>query len=134
MKKIVVGVPVALLSAVVLLIVWANLAPEEDVAAEKNSEEVASEGNAEDYIETAWNHWSNGAIDEENIEKETTFIALRSIDRSEMKALGMEKEFAELQKTANIISGGYGRLTEEEKQVHYKDFEDKLYEIHNSLN
>ncbi|PSL40905.1 hypothetical protein B0H99_10337 [Planomicrobium soli] len=134
MKKIIVGFPIALLSAMVLLIAWVNLAPEEDVSAKKNTEHVANEGNARDYIKTAWNHWNSGTVDEENTEKDITFIALRSIDKSEMIDLGVAKEFSELLKVANIISGEYGGLTDEEKQIYYKEFEDNLYEIHNFIN
>lgn len=36
MKKIIIGIPVALLSALVLLVAWANFGPREDVAAEEN--------------------------------------------------------------------------------------------------
>lgn len=36
MKKIVIGIPVALFSVLVLLVAWANFVPKEDVAAEEN--------------------------------------------------------------------------------------------------
>lgn len=134
MRKIMVGIPIALFSALVLLIAWVNLVPEENIPAEKTSEEVSAGGNARENIATAWNHWNRGAIDEENIEKEITFIALKSIDSREMKDLGMAKEFSKLQEAANNISGGLGRLTHEEKQIYYKEFVDTLNEIHTSIN
>ncbi|WP_211654108.1 hypothetical protein [Planococcus alpniumensis] len=130
MKKIMIGIPIAVFSVLVLLIAWVSLVPEENISTEK----ATTEGNAKEYIATAWNRWNGSTLDEENIEKETTFIALNSIDGNEMKTLGMETEFLELQEVAGIISGDFGRLTDEEKQIHYKEFEDKLHEIHNSIN
>ncbi|WP_211656293.1 hypothetical protein [Planococcus alpniumensis] len=134
MKKIMVGIFIAIFSALVLFITWINLVPEDNVSTEKTTEEVTTEGNAKEYIAIAQNHWNGSALDEENIEKETTFIALNSIDVSEMKDLGVSTEFSELQEVAGIISGDFGRLTDEEKQIHYKEFEDILNEIHNTIN
>lgn len=134
MKKIMSGIFIAVFSALVLSIAWINLVPEDNVSTEKTTEEVTAEGNAREYIAIARNRWNGSALDEENIEKETTFIALNSIDVSEMKDLGVSTEFLELQEVAGIISGDFGRLTDEEKQIHYKEFEDILNEIHNTIN
>lgn len=140
MKKIVAAIPIGILAVIALLIAWANLVPDEDASAkEENTKiethQVEARGTANELIATAWNHWNDGgAVQEENMEADITFIAIRSIDKNEMKELGMEKEFNELQDITYIISGGYGRLTEDEKQIHYKEFEDKLYGIHSSLN
>lgn len=134
MKKIVVGIPIALFSALILVIAWVNLASEENASAKNTSAEASAIGNARENIAIAWHHWNDGAIDVENIEKETTFIALKSIGSSEMENLGMAKEFSELQELTDIISGKYGRLTDDEKQVQYKEFGDQLYKIHSSIN
>lgn len=134
MKKIMIGFPIAVFSILVLLTAWVNLVPEENISTAKATVEATTEGNAKEYIATAWNRWNSSTLDEENIEKETTFIALNSIDGSEMKNLGMATEFSELQKLAGIISGDFGKLTDEEKQIYYKEFEDILHEIHNSIN
>lgn len=134
MKKIMVGIFIAIFSALVLFITWINLVPEDNVSTEKTTEEVTTEGNAKEYIAIAQNRWNGSTLDEDNIEKETTFIALNSIDISEMKDLGVATEFSELQEVAGIISGDFGRLTDEEKQIHYKEFEDILNEIHNTIN
>lgn len=131
MKKIMIGIPIAIFSMLVLLIAWVNLVPEENISTEKATVEATTEGNAKEYIATAWNRWNGSTLDEENIEKETTFIALNSIDGNEMKNLGVSTEFSELQEVAGIISGDFGRLTDEEKQIYYKEFEDILHEIHN---
>ena len=120
MKKIMVGIFIAIFSALVLFITWINLVPEDNVSTEKTTEEVTTEGNAKEYIAIAQNRWNGSTLDEDNIEKETTFIALNSIDISEMKDLGVATEFSELQEVAGIISGDFGRLTDEEKQIHYK--------------
>lgn len=134
MKKIMVGIFIAIFSALVLFITWINLVPEDNVSTEKTTEEVTTEGNAKEYIAIAQNRWNGSILDEDNIEKETTFIALNSIDISEMKDLGVAAEFSELQEVAGIISGDFGRLTDEEKQIHYKEFEDILNKIHNTIN
>lgn len=134
MKKIMVGIFIAIFSALVLFITWINLVPEDNVSTEKTTEEVTTEGNAKEYIAIAQNRWNGSTLDEDNIEKETTFIALNSIDISEMKDLGVATEFSELQEVAGIISGDIGRLTDEEKQIHYKEFEDILNKIHNTIN
>ncbi|KYG58670.1 hypothetical protein [Planococcus maritimus] len=134
MKKIMVGIFIAIFSALVLFITWINLVPEDNVSTEKTTEEVTTEGNAKEYIAIAQNRWNGSTLDEDNIEKETTFIALNSIDISEMKDLGVATEFSELQEVAGIISGDFGRLTDEEKQIHYKEFEDILNKIHNTIN
>lgn len=135
MKKIIIGIPIAMFSALVLLMAWVNLAPQETIFVTKTTAEAAAvEGNARENIATAWNHWNGNALDEANIDKEITFIALKSIDSREMIDLGMAKEFAKLQEVANSISGDFGRLTDDEKQIYYKEFGDILYEIHNSIN
>lgn len=134
MKKIMVGIFIAIFSALLLFITWINLVPEDNVSTEKTTEEVTTEGNAKEYIAIAQNRWNGSILDEDNIEKETTFIALNSIDISEMKDLGVATEFSELQEVAGIISGDFGRLTDEEKQIHYKEFEDILNKIHNTIN
>lgn len=134
MKKIMIGIPIAVSSVLVLLIAWTSLVPDENISTEKATVEATTEENAKEYIATAWNRWNSSTLDEEDIEKETTFIALNSIDGREMKNLGMAREFSELQEVAGIISGDFGKLTDEEKQIYYKEFEDILHEIHNSIN
>lgn len=118
-----------------LLIAWVNLAPDEDVYVEKNIEEVPNNKSAKEYIKIAWDHWTRGGgFFDEAYEKNLTFIALRSIDAHEMAALGMGKEFSDLQKLASNFSGNLGKLSVEEKEMYDEDFRAKLEEIHNALN
>lgn len=140
MKKIVIATPIGILVTLALLIAWVNFGSDKDASA--NEENTRSEinqmkdrGTAKEHIATAWNHWSSaGAVQEEDMKMDIGFIAIRAIDINEIKELGMDKEFNELQDIIYVISGGYGRLTEEEKRIYYKKFEDKLYEIYSALN
>lgn len=140
MKKTIIATPIGILVALALLIAWVNWGSDKGAAAneENNENEVkytTDQGTAKEHIAAAWNHWSGGgAVQEENMKMDITFIAIRAIDKNEMNELGMEQEFNELQDITYIISGGHGRLTEQEKQVHYKKFEDTLSEIHSALN
>lgn len=135
MRKIIMGIPLVLLIALVSVIAWANLTPNENVVtAEKTGESGES---VADYVATAWDHWDGGSnINEENIDMDMTFIAIRQISdlEDETNKLGMEEDFKELQDLANPITGEFGRLSESEKDFYYQKFEDKLFEIHSTLN
>ncbi|MDN7246285.1 hypothetical protein [Planococcus shenhongbingii] len=134
MRKFVMVTPFVILASLVILIAWVNLAPNEDVSAGESTEEVSNELGAREYIKTAWDNWSNGGWADEDYEKNVTFISLKSISSKEMADLGVAKEFADLQRAAEVISGGLGELSVEEKQVYYDDFGDKLYKIHSAIN
>lgn len=140
MKKTIIATPIGILVALALLIAWVNWGADKDAAAnEANNESeikyTTDQGTAKKHITTAWDHWSRGgAVQEENMKMDIAFIAIRAIDKNEMNELGMEQEFNKLQDITYIISGGHGRLTEQEKQIYYKKFEDSLSEIHSALN
>lgn len=59
---------------------------------------------------------------------------IRKLQQTKKIELGTEQEFKELQDITYISSGSYGRLTEQEQQIYYKEFENKLHKIHSALN
>ncbi|WP_203339901.1 hypothetical protein [Planococcus beijingensis] len=100
-----------------------------------DSKEDADELKGEEYIETAWNHWSSGGgFAVEDYEKNLTFIALRSIGDKQMEALELSREITELQKISGLMGGEVGMLSEEEKEAYHTGIEEKLHALYESIN
>ncbi|ANU10877.1 hypothetical protein A1A1_18610 [Planococcus antarcticus DSM 14505] len=135
MKKIVFAAPFVILISLAAIIAWANLSTVESGIPEDYSKEDAEEFKGEENIKTAWNHWTkSGEFHEEDYEKNLTFIALRSIDDSQMEALGMSREISEMQKTIGLMNGNPMALSEAERAAYHSAFEQKLEAAYNSIN
>ena len=135
MRKIIFAAPFVIFASLAAAIAWVNLARVEGGIPEDYSKEDAEEFKGEEYIETAWNHWSSGGgFHDENYEMNLTFIALRSIDAKQMEALGLSREIAELQKISGLMGRESGMLSEEEKEAYQKVFEEKLRGVYESIN
>lgn len=134
MRKIIIGIPLTLFSALALLIAWANFGPSEGVEAEPEIEDVSKELSAKKYIKIAWDDWNSGGWNTDDYDKNLAFIAIRSIDSRDMAVLGVNKEFSDLKKIAGNLNGNLGRLSDEEKSLYVEEFRKKLEVIHTSIN
>lgn len=178
MKKIVLGIPLVLFTALTLLVVWANLTPSEDVAAEESTknegvvqQETTSEvgnidvnllqpketpvftkeqmnnpkseayqltitdyGTLEEFLTRILDQWHNGdesadlEIDRK-ISKAAIAVDHVNYYQAEIKELGLEKEFDELQLAAFDIIMNFRDVSEKELREKFQVFETKLVKL-----
>lgn len=136
LQKIIITVPLILFGILAGIIVWVNVATENDESVEPIIEEYVSGKSAEEYINIAWNHWSEkGGYTDENYDKNLAFISIQSIEANEMAVLGVSKEFAQLKEAAEYLRGNVsGRLSDEEHAFFSDQFERSLEKIHTAIN
>ena len=135
MRKIIFAAPFVIFASLAAVIAWVNLAAVEGGIPEDYSKKDAEKFKGEEYIETAWNHWSSGGgFAVEDYEKNLTFIALRSIGDKQMEALELSREITELQKISGLMGGEVGMLSEEEKEAYHTGIEEKLHALYESIN